>query len=171
MQSEPIENKTTISITTRKTIRWGVTAIFVIILGTVFYFIHRYFYNIAGSGLANVYLTFVLALLIIWFIGIILFLIYLVLKYDPLMNIDSPYANQTLGLPPGTFRAILTMSLLFAVVLLEGYALTNMEQHEKIQQVLDPLLTAFQLMIAFYFGTKMIGIISGKGEEEIKPKG
>jgi len=170
MQSLQKENKV-ISLAVRRRIRWGVTAFFVIILAIVFYFIHHYFYGSTDQGLSNMYLTFVLALLIVWFIGVILFLIYLVLKYDPLTNPDNPYINQTMSLPPGVFRVILTLSLLFAVVLLEGYALTNMADYEKIQKILDPLLTAFQLMIAFYFGTKMLGMVSGKDEEEMKPKG
>lgn len=167
MQSLQIENKP-ISLTAKKTIRWGVTVLFVAVLVAIFLIIHRFFYN---ESLGNAYLTFVLALLIVWFLGVILFLIYLVLKYDPLTNPNNPYISQTMSLPPGLFRVILTMTLLFAVVLLEGYALTNMDQYEKIQKILDPLLTAFQLMIAFYFGTKMIGIVSGKDDEEIKPRG
>ncbi len=166
----PSENSI-MSLAVRRRIRWGVTAFFIVILAIIFYFIHQYFYSTAKPGISNLYLTFVLALLIVWFLGVILFVIYLVLKYDPLTNPDNPYINQTMSLPPGVFRVILTLSLLFSVVLLEGYALTNMDEYEKIQKVLDPLLTAFQLMIAFYFGTKMLGMVSGKDEEEIKPKG
>lgn len=170
MPSGQSEN-TVISLAVRRRIRWGVTAFFLIILAIVFYFIHHYFYDSTTIGLSNLYLTYVLALLIVWFLGVILFLIYLVLKYDPLTNPDNPYINQTMSLPPGVFRVILTLSLLFAVILLEGYALINMSEYEKVQKILDPLLTAFQLMIAFYFGTKMLGMVTGKDEEEIKPKG
>ncbi|MDZ7332013.1 MAG: hypothetical protein ONB13_13245 [candidate division KSB1 bacterium] len=166
----PSENST-ISLAVRRRIRWGVTAFFIFILIIAFYIIHQYFYSSAKPGISNMYLTFVLALLIVWFLGVILFLIYLVLKYDPLTNPDNPYINQTMSLPPGVFRVILTLSLLFSVVLMEGYALINMDEYEKIQKILDPLLTAFQLMIAFYFGTKMLGMVSGKDEEEVKPKG
>jgi len=170
MQSSQNENKTKPFIA-KRTVRWIIVISIILILAVVFYFVHRYLLCTVGGGLSDAYLTFVLALLIIWFLGVILFLIYMVLKYDPLKYPENPYIEQTLSLPPGIFRAILTITLLLAVVLLEGYALTNMDQYEKIQKILDPLLTAFQLMIAFYFGTKMVGIVSRKSEQEITPKG
>ncbi len=152
-------------------IRWGFAAFIIIVLGISFYFVHRYLYGTVSYGLSGHYLTFVLTLFVIWFLGIIFFLIYMVLKYDPLKNPDSPYINETLSMPPGVFRAILTVTLLFAIVLLEGYALTNTEHYDKIQKILNPLITAFELMIAFYFGTKMVDRISGKEKKETTPKG
>ncbi|MCI0495263.1 hypothetical protein L0Z72_09680 [candidate division KSB1 bacterium] len=155
----------------KRGIRWTFAAVIVIILGLVFLLIHHYLYKTVQHGLSSAYLTFVLTLFVIWFLGIIFYMIYMVLKYDPFKNPDSPYIKETMGLPPGVFRAIITLTLLFAIVLLEGYALTNMDQHEQIQKVLDPLNTGFQLMIAFYFGTKMVDMISGKDKDEPTPKG
>jgi len=155
----------------KKTILWIIVVLVIIILVVAFFFIHRYLYGTVDDAFSNAYLTFVLALFIVWFLGIILFLIYMVFKHDPVKNPDSPYIEQTLSLPPGVFRGILTITLLLAVVLLEGYALTNIDNYQEIQKVLDPLLTAFQLMIAFYFGTKMVGIVSGKGKGETRAKG
>ena len=169
MQSAQTEHKTKPSFTTR-TICWILVVLIIIILAVIFYFIHRYLYGTVDNEFSNAYLTFVLALLIVWFLGVIIFLIYMVFKYDPLKNMDSPYVEQTLSLPPGVFRAILTITLLLAVVLLEGYALTNIDKYQEIQKVLDPLLTAFQLMIAFYFGTKMVGMVSGKSKIKTQPK-
>lgn len=159
--------------TFRRSIRWSGAAFFFGVLGITFLFIHSYLHRHAAptDGLSSSYLSFVLALFIIWFLGIILFLLYLVMKYDPQRNPDSPYLNETLAMPPGVFRAILTVTLLFAVVLLEGYAITNTDKYEQIQKILDPLFSAFQVMIAFYFGTKMVEIISGKGKAEDAPKG
>jgi hypothetical protein len=155
----------------RRGIRWSFAAFIVIVLGLIFLLIHHYLHKTVQPGLSGAYLTFVLTLFVIWFLGIIFYMIYLVLKYDPFKNPDSPYINETMGFPPGIFRAIITITLLFVIVLLEGYALTNMEQHEQIQKVLDPLNTGFQLMIAFYFGTKMVDMISGKDKVEQTPKG
>lgn len=154
-----------------KGIRWGVTAFFIGILVIAFLIIHSYLHATVKDGLSSSFLTFVLALFIVWFIGIIFFLIYLIMKYDPQRNPDSPYLNETLALPPGVFRSVITITLLFAVVLLEAYAITNIDQYEQIQKILDPLFAAFQLMIAFYFGSKMVDMISGKGKEETPPKG
>ena len=155
----------------KRTIFWIIVLAIIIILAVVFYFVHRYLYGTADNTFHLAYLTFVLALFIVYFLGIIVFLIYMVFKYDPLRNPDNPYFDQTLSLPPGVFRGILAITLLIAVVLFEGYALTNMERYQEIQKILDPLLTAFQLMIAFYFGTKMVGIVSSKGKDETKAKG
>ncbi|MDZ7264720.1 MAG: hypothetical protein ONB16_09060 [candidate division KSB1 bacterium] len=154
-----------------RSIRWGVAAFFMAILVVAFLIIHSYLHGTVKDGLSGSYLTFVLTFMIVWFLGVIFFIIYLIMKYDPQRNPDSPYLGETLSLPPGVFRSIITLTLLIAVVLLEGYAITNIEQHEQIQKVLDPLFTAFQLMIAFYFGTKMVDMISGKGKQETPPKG
>jgi len=170
MQSVQKENKFRSLLVTR-TIQWGVAALLIIVLAVLFYVIFRYVLGTPDDSFSSTYLTFVLTLLIIWFIGIIFFLVYMILKYDPLKNQDSPYINETLSLPPGLFRVVLTITLLFAVILLEGYALTNIDKMKEIQQILEPLLTAFQLMIAFYFGTKMVGMVSGKGETEARAKG
>ena len=153
-----------------KTIHWGAVIIIIAILTVLFLITQKYLYATVTNSLSNAYLTICLALFVIWFLGIIVFLIYMILKYQPIDNENSPYHKETLGLPPGTLRAILTLSLLMAVILLEGYALTNMAQVTAIQKILEPLLTAFQLMIAFYFGTKMVGMVSGD-KKKTKPKG
>jgi len=169
MATNNIENKKKNPIA----IRWGISILIILLLAVSFYFAHDYLSSkLTNNDFSNAYLALVLTLLIIWLFAVIIFLIYMILKYQPLDHEDSPYLHETLGLPPGLFRAILTITLLFTVVLLEGYALSNMEEHVRIKEILDPLLTAFQLMIAFYFGTKMAGIVSGdKGKTEAKPKG
>ena len=155
----------------KRSVRWIVVVLIAIGLAVLFYFIHHYLYQTVDDALSNAYLTFVLALLIIWFLGVVIFLIYMVFKYDPLRFVDNPYINQTWSLPPGVFRGILAITLLLTAVLLEGYALTNMDKWQEIQKVLEPLLTAFQLMIAFYFGTKMVSMVSGQSKSDAQPKG
>lgn len=158
---------------TQLRIKWGIAIFIILLLAVALYFTHSYLTSkVENNNLSNAYLTLALSLLIIWLFTVIIFLYYMILKYQPLDHEDSPYLHETLGLPPGLFRAVLTITLLFAVVLLEGYALTNIQEHVRIKEILDPLLTAFQLMIAFYFGTKMAGIVAGdKGKSDAKPKG
>lgn len=169
MATTNIENKKK----TQLRIKWGIAIFIIIFLACVLYFTHSYLSGkVENNDLSNAYLTLALSLLIVWLLTVIIFLYYMILKYQPLDHEDSPFLHETLGLPPGLFRAVLTITLLFAVVLLEGYALTNMQEHVQIKAVLDPLLTAFQLMIAFYFGTKMAGIVSGdKNKSAPRPKG
>ncbi|MFZ5517665.1 MAG: hypothetical protein ACOY90_13540 [Candidatus Zhuqueibacterota bacterium] len=158
---------------TQLRIKWSIAIFIILLLACALYFTHHYLSSkVENNNLSNAYLTMALSLLIVWLLTVIIFLYYMILKYQPLDHEDSPYLHETLGLPPGLFRAVLTVTLLFTVVLLEGYALTNIQEHVRIKEILDPLLTAFQLMIAFYFGTKIAGVVSGdKGKTDAQPKG
>jgi hypothetical protein len=65
----------------------------------------------------------------------------------------NPYAKETLGLPRGIFRAILTMSLLYAAIVFELLLLVK----EGIGEGdMSEFMVAFQMMIAFYFGSKVM---------------
>lgn len=73
----------------------------------------------------------------------------------------NPYAGETFGMPRGVFRGFLTLSLLFVVLLLEVVSLNG-----KVMLVGDnlfvpedmyrELMVAFQMMLAFYFGSKVM---------------
>ncbi len=64
----------------------------------------------------------------------------------------NPYAKETFAMPRGVLRGMLTLSLLYAVVLFE---VANI-QVGGIEEKIDSLLVAFQMMIAFYFGSKVM---------------
>lgn len=64
----------------------------------------------------------------------------------------NPYAKETFAMPRGVFRGMLTLSLLYAVVLFEVANIQTTGLETKIEQ----LLVAFQMMIAFYFGSKVM---------------
>ena len=69
---------------------------------------------------------------------------------------NNPYRNETLGLPPGTLRAILTLTILIVVVVMVCLSMVI----RQLEGTYDQLLTAFELMIAFYFGSKIMSNVS-----------
>ncbi|MCB0806233.1 MAG: hypothetical protein KDC05_10575 [Bacteroidales bacterium] len=92
---------------------------------------------------------------ILWTSGVIVLLILFLKKYtfgNWTPDNPNPYHGETLGMPRGFFRSVLTLSLLFVVVLLQiGYIRFDIEEI----QVKD-MMTAFQMMLAFYFGSKVM---------------
>lgn len=91
---------------------------------------------------------------LIWLIGLIIFFIYMLRKYTfgKWGNQTNPYIHETLGMPRGVIRGTITLSLLFFVLLFETLSLisTGLEARS------EHLFTAFELMIAFYFGSKVM---------------
>ncbi|MCK5536369.1 MAG: hypothetical protein KAI79_06045 [Bacteroidales bacterium] len=92
----------------------------------------------------------------IWLILIIVLLTGLIWKY-PFGNWTTenpnPYSGETLSLPRGIFRSILTLTLLFITVLFE---LANLYSGTETEGNFIEWITAFQMMIAFYFGSKVM---------------
>ena len=75
----------------------------------------------------------------------------------------NPYAKETFAMPRGVFRGMLTLSLLYTVVLFEVANIQTTGLETKIEQ----LLVAFQMMIAFYFGSKVMHHITKADERKI----
>ena len=67
----------------------------------------------------------------------------------------NPYAKETFAMPRGVLRGMLTLSLLYAVVLFEVANIASTES-TGFEKKIDQLLVAFQMMIAFYFGSKVM---------------
>lgn len=96
--------------------------------------------------LSIVYLIFVL--------GLLFFLLFrFTFSDEPGKN---PYKGETLGLPRGTMRAILTMTLLFYMIVFQIYALFYLESDLRI----STFIGAFEIMLAFYFGSKVMHHLS-----------
>jgi hypothetical protein len=75
---------------------------------------------------------------------------------------ENPYKDETFGMPRGTFRGSLTLTLVYIVTVLElvnvrvvGF---EMEIHE--------LMVAFQMMIAFYFGSKVMHHVTASDKKK-----
>lgn len=74
---------------------------------------------------------------------------------------ENPYQGETFAMPRGVFRGTLTLSLLFLVMLIEIIHL-NFGDAEIGDSLFIPeerfkeLMVAFQMMLAFYFGSKVM---------------
>lgn len=80
---------------------------------------------------------------------------------EPLHN---PNENQTLGLPPGTVRGTLAMSLMIGGLSMTIIAISmpeTLDENEFFVDNFDFLKSAFLMMIAFYFGNKSLESLSG----------
>jgi H+/gluconate symporter-like permease len=94
--------------------------------------------------------------LFIWLIIAVILLIIVAKKYT--LNDKwtpenpNPYQTETMGMPRGMIRGILSLTLLIATVLLQLYAINNLESLDKI----SIMTGAFELMLAFYFGSKVM---------------
>ena len=107
-----------------------------------------------------------MVLMNIWIGFIIVLFLFLLFKY-PLKDWGkegNPYQKETLGMPRGIFRGLLTLSVLFIVIILEvntlffdisQVQLTNGEAFSP-EKRFEQLMIAFQMIIAFYFGGKAV---------------
>lgn len=71
----------------------------------------------------------------------------------------NPHANETLGLPPGTVRGIMALSLLMGALSMMIAALGSDNTYSENVFFVDNFeffKTAFLMMIAFYFGDKSL---------------
>lgn len=75
---------------------------------------------------------------------------------------DNPYREQTLGLPNGTIRGIIALTLLFGAVSLFIYSMdkdTVVEKEDFFYDSFEFFKTAFLMMIAFYFGSRSLEVL------------
>jgi H+/gluconate symporter-like permease len=105
--------------------------------------------------------------LMIWFIVMLIFLAILIKKF-PLRKWekgeDNPYKTETMGIPRGTIRGIISITLLIGAVLLQIYALMYLENDEKI----SGFMNAFEIMLAFYFGSKVLHHVASVDKNKTK---
>lgn len=85
---------------------------------------------------------------------------------------ENPNSQQTLGLPPGTIRGVLALSLLFGAMAMMVASLgfdNQVEENKFFVDNFEFFKTAFLMMIAFYFGEKSLKHFGNKeGEAKLK---
>lgn len=114
--------------------------------------------NAANALTAENWMTTVMyGVLILWAALVVIFLAVLIKRYtlyDPnrWTKATHPFIGETLALPRGVFRALITVSLLIFVLFMEIVSLAGGGLEESI----EGMLTAFQMMLAFYFGSKVM---------------
>ncbi len=74
----------------------------------------------------------------------------------------NPYQDETWGMPRGTFRGSLTLTLLWVVIVLEVVNVRIVGFEAEIHE----LMIAFQMMIAFYFGAKVMHHITSSDKKK-----
>lgn len=120
-----------------------------------------------------------LGVIIGWILLVISFLLFLMRKYTFGKNWTpenpNPYAKETMGIPRGAFRGVLTLSILFLVMLLEVNNLFFDPKDLAINgEIFIPedrfkaLMTAFQMVIAFYFGSKVMHHMTNADKSTVK---
>lgn len=98
----------------------------------------------------------------IWLLFIIIYFWTMLRKYtlkDWITN-PNPYKEETLGIPKGTIRTILALSMLFMFILIHVYSIA----FEGIPT--EAVDNATYLVLGFYFSDRVIGkIVNGKKKE------
>ncbi len=74
----------------------------------------------------------------------------------------NPYQDETFGMPRGTFRGSLTLTLVYIVTVLELVNVRIIGFEAEIHE----LMVAFQMMIAFYFGSKVMHHITASDKKK-----
>jgi hypothetical protein len=74
----------------------------------------------------------------------------------------NPYQDETWGMPRGTFRGSLTLTLLYVVIILEVVNVRIIGFEQEIHE----FMVAFQMMIAFYFGAKVMHHITASDKKK-----
>jgi uncharacterized membrane protein YgcG len=83
-----------------------------------------------------------------------------ILDEEPKYN---PYQDETFGLPSGTVRGMIAFTLLFGAisVLIVSFGMKNeIQQNTLFHDQYEFFKTAFLMMIAFYFGSRSLEILS-----------
>lgn len=97
-------------------------------------------------------------------------------QYVPESEVEAPtknpHANETLGLPPGTLRGTLALTLLVGGIAMTIASLgmdSTVKANSFVVDNLDFFKTAFLMMIAFYFGNKALEIMNYKSTKVLGP--
>lgn len=91
----------------------------------------------------------------LWLIIVLGFFVLLLKKYtfgNWTEESPNPYAGETFDMPRGVFRGTLTLTLVYIVVVFELVNVRIIGFEDEIHE----LMVAFQMMIAFYFGSKVM---------------
>jgi len=79
----------------------------------------------------------------------------------------NPYAGESFGLPPGVVRGMLALTALVMFLVIEVINVFRPDTEKRF----DQLITAFMMVLAFYFGSRAVGALQSQpgdrtGKEE-----
>jgi len=112
----------------------------------------------------------IFALVVLWLLGIVILFVKLLKKYTlkDWGEEKNPYQGETFAMPRGVMRGTLTLSLLFIVMLMEVVNLAI--GGDGIEGKINQLMVAFQMMLAFYFGSKVMHHVTGVDKKKAQLK-
>lgn len=114
-------------------------------------------------------LYFLYAPVIIYLVLVVILFVFVIAKYtfgNWTKDNPNPYEKETMGLPRGIFRAVLTLTLLYAAVMFE---LIHMHI-DRPESQMQEFMVAFQMMIAFYFGSKVMHHVASNDRKKTVEK-
>lgn len=76
----------------------------------------------------------------------------------------NPYDGETFNMPRGVMRGLVTLSLLYVTIVLELVNVRIIGFEDEVRE----FLIAFQMMIAFYFGSKVMHHIASVDRSKTK---
>lgn len=100
-----------------------------------------------------------------WLVVLTLILVPMMYYHRPRDGKESPFLKETLCLPPGTLRGVITFSLVYFVILLEYYKFLY---PANLSYFSDKLISGFEIMLGFYFGGKVLQSMSAADTEKSK---
>jgi len=103
----------------------------------------------------------------IWLLIVLTFFVLLLKKYtfgNWTRENPNPYAGETFDMPRGVFRGTLTLTLLYVVVIFEMVNMRIIGLEDEFHE----FMVAFQMMIAFYFGSKVMHHITSSEKHKTK---
>lgn len=116
-----------------------------------------------GDGLSNIEYT----VICIWSALMFIFLYFLSRRYtfgNWTPENPNPYKDETLGMPKGTMRGVITLTLLFFTIILELHIIKN----PLMEYWTEKYITSFQMVLAFYFGSQIMSNVSSKEVDKAK---
>ena len=98
--------------------------------------------------------------IVVWGALVIVYFIFLTRKFtfgNWTKENPNPFNDETLCMPKGTFRGILTLTIVFTAVMLEVFTLNDSQAgSHKYEDSISKFMTAFQMVLAFYFGSQVM---------------
>lgn len=105
--------------------------------------------------------------IMVWMVLTLIFVIILFKRYtfgDWTKENPNPFEGETFQMPRGTFRGILTLTLTYITVILELANVRLIGFEDEIKE----FMSAFQMMIAFYFGAKVMHHVTSVDKSKTK---
>ncbi|MCU0428176.1 MAG: hypothetical protein MUF71_21395 [Candidatus Kapabacteria bacterium] len=174
----------------RRYLRWIASIVGVVISVIAFLMIAYSMYAMFFVPKGNVnYVGIAIALLVTWFTVLLIYFSWAIYFYNVNLGFtneeweqikaqdnynpqthtpENPHKDETLGLPNGTVRGTIALTLLVCSIALMIIGFDK-EYAPILASQFDFFITAFQMMIAFYFGNKALDIFKDKPQGDTAP--